>query len=75
MRFLLNAQHGKIFFFTFQLQHGQNGTTSEKGDNLSEMTRVIDFPLERFWAVGQYFFWPNQLFLTSLTILIIKVFP
>ena len=36
-------------FFTFQLDQDQNGTTSEKkGDNLSEINRVIDFHLKDF---------------------------
>ena len=73
MRFLLNAQ--PAFFSLSNCNMVKMAPQVKKGDNLSEMTRVIDFPLERFWAVGQYFFWPNQLFLTSLTILIIKVFP
>ena len=62
-----------LIYFTFQLQQGQNSTTSEKGAQSKQNDQLLISPW-KFLGCRSIMFWPNHFF-TFLTILIIKVFP
>ena len=63
-----------LIYFTFQLQQGQNSTTSEKGAQSKQNDQLLISPW-KFLGCRSIMFWPNHFFFTFLTILIIKTFP
>ena len=52
------------FFFTFQLQQGQNSTTSEKGAQSKQNDQLLISPW-KFLGCRSIMFWPNHFFLPS----------